>query len=269
MTLQSHGSAAARDELGHQIRSLAPWFHNLHLPSGHQTAPDHPLGDFPAFKWKQIGGTLPTDMRGMRVLDIGCNAGFYSVALARRGAHVIGIDVDPHYLRQAAWVRERFELDAERLELRQMQVYDLARLNETFDVVLFLGVLYHLRYPLLALDIVATKVRDLLVLQTLMMPGEEAVAVPRDLSLAERQVMLDPGWPKLAFIEHELAADPTNWWAPNRACVEAMLRSAGLKPTGSPAHEILLARRVGAVQGSAELRAIFPKCQPLGLTERS
>jgi tRNA (mo5U34)-methyltransferase len=269
MTLQSHGGAAAQDELGCQIRALAPWFHNLHLPSGHQTAPDHPLGDFPAFKWKQIVGSLPADMQGMRVLDIGCNAGFYSVALAHRGAHVLGIDMDPHYLCQAAWVRERFELDPERLELRQMQVYDLARLNETFDVVLFLGVLYHLRYPLLALDIVATKVRDLLVLQTLMMPGEEAVEVPRDLSLGERHVMLDPGWPKLAFIEHELAADPTNWWAPNRAGVEAMLRSTGLQPAGSPAHEIQLARRVGDTQTPAELRAIFPKCQPLRLTERS
>jgi tRNA (mo5U34)-methyltransferase len=269
MTLQSDGSAVGPDERGRQIRALAPWFHNVHLPDGHQTAPDHPLGDFPSFKWEQIAGALPADMGGTRVLDIGCNAGFYSVALAQRGAKVLGIDADPHYLRQARWVREQFGIDAERLALAQMQVYDLARMDETFDVVLFLGVLYHLRYPLLALDIVAAKVRDLLVLQTLTMPGEEGVQTPADLSLQDRGAMLDPGWPKMAFIEHRLAGDPTNWWAPNRACVEAMLRSAGLRPAGSPGHEIQLARRVPDGQTSAELRAIFPRCQPLRLTERS
>ncbi len=268
MTLQSDGNAAARDELGRQIRALAPWFHNLHLPDGHQTAPDHPLGDFPAFKWEQITGALPADMTGLRALDIGCNAGFYSVALAQRGAQVLGIDADSHYLRQAQWVREQFRIEPGQLALAQMQVYDLARCNETFDVVLFLGVLYHLRYPLLALDIVAAKVRDLLVLQTLTMPGNEVVQAPGDLSLQEREAMLEPGWPKMAFIEHRLAGDPTNWWAPNRACVEAMLRSSGLRPAGSPGHEIQLARRIGDVQTPAELRAIFPKCQPLRLTER-
>jgi tRNA (mo5U34)-methyltransferase len=269
VTLQSDGRAVAQDELGREIRTLAPWFHNLHLPGGRETAPDHPLGDFPAFKWEQIASALPSEMAGLRVLDIGCNAGFYSVALAQRGAQVLAIDVDPHYLRQARWVRERFGIGPEQLVLRQMQVYDLARLSETFDVVLFLGVLYHLRYPLLALDIVAAKVRDLLVLQTLMMPGEESVETPEDFTLGERQAMLDPGWPKMAFIEHRLAGDPTNWWAPTRACVQAMLRSAGLEPAGSPGHEIELARRRAEVQGPEELRAIFPRRQALGFTDRS
>ncbi|HEX2099456.1 MAG TPA: DUF1698 domain-containing protein, partial [Candidatus Synoicihabitans sp.] len=65
---------------------LAPWFHNIHLPDGTQTAPNHPLGDFPRFKWQQIADHLPHDLTGWRVLDIGCNAGFYTVELARRGA---------------------------------------------------------------------------------------------------------------------------------------------------------------------------------------
>jgi tRNA (mo5U34)-methyltransferase len=252
VSLQSSGAA-----LDDELRALAPWFHNLHLPDGRQTAPDHPLGDFPAFKWEQIGPALPEDMRGMRALDIGCNAGFYSLALARRGASVLGIDVDPHYLRQAEWAREQFEIPADQLELRQMQVYDLARLSETFDIVLFLGVLYHLRYPLLALDIVAERVSEVLVLQTLTMPGEEVAAVPDDLSLGDRDRMLEPGWPKMAFIERRLEDDPTNWWAPNRACVEAMLRSTGLEVVGSPGHEIVVARRVGERQRPDELRSLF------------
>ena len=257
MSLQSMGAGVAGDD---ELRALAPWFHNLHLPDGRQTAPDHPLGDFPAFKWAQIETVLPEDMRGMRALDIGCNAGFYSVALARRGAQVLGIDVDPHYLRQAEWARDRFGLDEKQFSLAQMQVYDLARLPDTFDVVLFLGVLYHLRYPLLALDVVAEKVDELLILQTLTMPGEEVFAAPDDLRLDERDRMLEPGWPKMAFIERRLEDDPTNWWAPNRACMEAMLRSAGLDPLHSPGHEIVVARRAqDAPRAGAELRAIFPR----------
>ncbi len=258
MTLQSHGHGVdPDDEQGREIRALAPWFHNLHLPNGRVTAPDHPLGDFPAFKWAQIAPVLPADMSGMRALDIGCNAGFYSIAVAQRGAEVLGIDVDEHYLRQARWARERFGLSEQQLTLRQMQVYELARLNQEFDLVLFLGVLYHLRYPLLALDIVARCTHDLLVLQTLTIPGEDVVEPPPDLDLDERGAMLDSGWPKLAFIEHRLAGDPTNWWAPNRAGVEAMLRSCGLRPLASPGHEIQLARRIGDGEVPAELRAIF------------
>jgi tRNA (mo5U34)-methyltransferase len=258
MTLQSHGEAiSAHDELGQAIRELAPWFHNLHLPDGRQTAPDHPLGDYPAFKWKQLRDSLPADMSGLRVLDIGCNAGFYSIELARRGASVLGIDVDRHYLRQAEWAREQFGLPARQLAFERMQVYELARLDDVFDVVLFLGVLYHLRYPLLALDIVAHKVRHLLVLQTLTMPGEEVVDVPEDLSLRERELMLAPGWPKMAFVERRLEGDPTNWWAPNRSCVQAMLRCAGLQPIGSPGHEIELARRVEDPPVPAELAAVL------------
>src|ERR1041385_2462769 len=92
------------------IQNLQPWFHNLHLPDGTQTAPDHRLGDFPRFKWQQIGGHLPADLTGWRVLDIGCNAGFYSFELGGRGAHVLGIDIDPHYLKQARWAAKQFNL---------------------------------------------------------------------------------------------------------------------------------------------------------------
>jgi tRNA (mo5U34)-methyltransferase len=258
MTLQSDGSAIrAGDPLGGEIRALAPWFHNLHLPDGSQTAPDHPLGDFPLFKWEQISASLPRDMTGMTALDIGCNAGFYSIALARRGAQVLGIDVDPHYLRQAEWGRARFGFDTGQIRLRQMQVYELGRLEEQFDMVLFLGVLYHLRYPLLALDIVAQCARELLVLQTLTMPGDDVCEAPEDLALGERDAMLASGWPKMAFIERRLEDDPTNWWAPNRACVEAMLRSAGLQPVARPGHEITVARRSGAPPELGELRSVL------------
>ena len=78
------------------IDDLKPWFHNLHLPNGAQTAPDHPLGDFPANKWAQLSAHIPSNLTGWSVIDIGCNAGFYSFELVRRGAMVTAIDVDSH-----------------------------------------------------------------------------------------------------------------------------------------------------------------------------
>lgn len=74
----------------------------------------------------------------------------------------------------------------------------------------------------------------LLVFQTLTMPGDEVVRPPADLDSDHRDPMLKAGWPKMAFIEHSLAGDPTNWWAPNHACVEALLRSSGLRVASCP-----------------------------------
>lgn len=245
---------------GVEIAALGPWFHNLHLPGGIQTAPDHPLGDFPAFKWREIAPHLPRDLSGWRVLDIGCNAGFYSFELAARGARVTAIDVDPHYLRQARWAAAQLGMSA-RIEWRQMQIYDLVREPRGYDLVWFMGVLYHLRHPLLALDIVRRVTRRLLVLQTLTMPGEEVAEVPEEIGLDERGRMRAPGWPLMAFIEKRLRDDPTNWWAPNHACVEAMLRASGFRLRGRIADECYLCepRELAGVEAQmidAELRAV-------------
>ena len=255
MTLQSHGvRTVGGDPVAAEIQRLAPWFHNLHLPSGHQTAADHPLGDFPRVKWWELAGSLPEDLTGWRALDVGCNAGFYSFALAKRGADVLAIDSDDHYLRQARWAAEKLEL-ADRIEFERLQVYDVARRSERFDLVLFLGVLYHLRHPLLALDLLAEKVDRLLVLQTLTMPGEDDLRPPADLPFDSRERLLDPRWPKMAFLERRFADDPTNWWAPSHACVEAMLRSSGLEVVERPGYQLWVCRPRGlppAVRGELD-----------------
>src|SRR5947209_6602387 len=243
MSLQAPRSGSApADAVEARIEALGPWFHNLHLPSGHQTAPNHPLGDFPGFKWRQISGSLDQDLRGARALDIGCNAGFYSFQLAARGAEVLAIDVDEHYLRQARWAAEQLDPEG-RIRFVRMHLYDLAAATERFDVILFLGVLYHLRYPQLALDLLAPLTTGRLVVQTLTIPAAEPVEVPADLPFDERERMAAPGWPRAAFIERELAGDRTNWWAPDDACVRAMLRSAGLRVIDAPGHEIYVCER--------------------------
>jgi tRNA (mo5U34)-methyltransferase len=223
------------------IAFLGPWFHNLHLPDGRQTCPDHWAGDFPAFKWNELAQHVPQDLSRWSCLDIGCNAGFYTFELAKRGAHVLGIDLDERYLAQARWAAGQFGDDlAGRVRFERMQVYDLAQLDERFDLVLFMGVLYHLRYPMLGLDTVAQKVRRLMVFQTMTMPGDEVYEETDGRGFVDRDLMLKPGWPKMAFIEHNFASDPTNWWAANHAGVEAMLRSAGMRVVGRPGHEIYL-----------------------------
>jgi tRNA (mo5U34)-methyltransferase len=264
---------ADASEQRRRIDALGPWFHNLHLPGGLQTVPDHFLGgDFPRFKWEQIAPSIPPDLSGWHVLDVGCNAGFYSFELARRGASVLAVDVDPHYLAQARWAAQQFGLQ-DRVEFRQLQVYELARSGEQFDLIWFMGVFYHLRYPLLALDILAQRTRRMMVFQTLSLPGQEVYPDTEDHPITERQPLLDPGWPKMAFIEHRFAGDPTNWWVPNHAGIEAMLRSSGLRVTGRPADEIYLCEphpptaawrwdpQYGAVFGSRTTQASGPRTQ--------
>jgi len=219
-----------------EIARLGPWFHNLHLPDGSQTCPDHRLGDFPHFKWERLKHHIPLDLRGTTVLDIGCNAGFYSLELAKRGASVTALDVDAHYLDQARWAAAVWGL-TDRIQFQRAQVYSLARSTRRWDLVLFLGVLYHLRYPMLGLDIVSRCTDKTLILQSLSMPGETSEVTPPDLELSNREPLTRIGWPKLSFVERSLAADQTNWWVPNQPCVEAMVRSTGLRVVSRPLDE--------------------------------
>jgi tRNA (mo5U34)-methyltransferase len=232
-------TTSGKHVIEHQVRHLGPWFHNLHLPEGIQTAPDHRLGDFPAWKWDLIQSHLPADLTGWQALDVGCNAGFYSFELARRGSHVTGIDVDSRYLRQARWAAKQFHLQP-RVRFKTMEVYDLAVTKASYDLTLFMGVFYHLRYPLLGLDIVAQKTKRLMIFQSLTIPGDERYEGELDLSFENRDPLNHPGWPKMAFIEHYFAGDPTNWWIPNHAGIVAMLRSAGLRIIARPGHELYI-----------------------------
>ena len=107
------------------------------------------------------------------MLDIGCNAGFYSLEMKRRGARrVLGIDTDERYLAQAHLAAEISELE---IEFRRMSVWEIATLGERFDLVIFMGVFYHLRHPLLALDLIHEHVaKDRLLFQS-MQRGTRAV----------------------------------------------------------------------------------------------
>jgi tRNA (mo5U34)-methyltransferase len=225
-----------------EIKALEPWFHNIHLPDGTHTSPRHFLGDFPNFKWEKIKEAIPQDLTGWKVLDIGCNAGFYSIELAKRGAEVLGIDLDDHYLKQAQWTAKQFGLE-DQITFKKMQVYDLAHMEGKFDLIWFMGVFYHLRYPMLALDIIAQKVKKMMVFQTLALPGTEEMEIPADVEFHGREVMKQSAWPSMAFIERSLAGDHTNWWAPNHQGIVSMLRSCGFTVAGMPEEETYIAMK--------------------------
>jgi tRNA (mo5U34)-methyltransferase len=237
-----------------RVRELGNWFHNIDL-RGVKTAPDHFLGDYPAVKWRRFADALPADLRGRTVLDIGCNAGFYSIEMKRRGAaRVVGIDSDQDYLDQARFAAAVTGVD---LELHELSVYDVGALGERFDFILFLGVLYHLRHPLLALDLIHEHVaRDLLVFQSMQRGSAEIEPLEEDYAFTDGEVFDRPGFPKLHFIERRYAGDPTNWWAPNRACSEALLRSAGFAIIARPEEEVFICRRQELPGGS---QAVYPE----------
>jgi tRNA (mo5U34)-methyltransferase len=236
-----HDRPVARDHIVRRVRELGEWFHNLDL-CGTQTAPRHFLGDYPAVKWRTFAHAIPADLGGKTVLDIGCNAGFYSIEMKRRGAaRVVGIDSDERYLAQARLAAEVLGVE---LELRQLSVYDVASLGERFDLVLFMGVLYHLRHPLLALDLLHEHaVADLLVFQSMQRGSAEVAALADDYRFSEQRIFELPGYPRLHFVEHSYSHDPTNWWIPNRACAEAMLRSAGFAIAAHPEPEVYICQR--------------------------
>ena len=224
-----------------RAEALGPWFHNMDL-GGVWTAPDHFLGDYPGVKFRGFEHVLPESLAGMSVLDIGCNGGFYAIEMKRRGAErVVGIDSDPDYLAQARFAAETL---GQSIEFRQLSIYDVGALGETFDLVIFMGVLYHLRHPLLALDLIYENVaKDLMLFQSLQRGSNDVAPVAPDYDFWDQAHFDAPGYPKMHFIEHRYAGDPTNWWAPNLACSAAMLRSSGFDILANPEPEVFLCRR--------------------------
>lgn len=241
------------DEIRRRVDELGPWFHNINL-DGVWTAPSHFLGNYPLVKWRRFQDALPADLKGASVLDIGCNAGFYSIEMKRRGAgRVLGIDSDEDYLNQARFASEVLGFD---IQFRNLSVYDVGALGERFDIVIFMGVLYHLRHPLLALDLIREHVAgDLLIFQSMQRGSSEVFYPEEDYDFTVTDHFNRADYPKLHFVENRYAADPTNWWIPNRSCAEAMLRSAGFEITEHPEAEVYFCRSVAPPEWAG---AVYP-----------
>ena len=195
------------DDLRCRVAAIR-WHHSIDLRNG-ITTPGH---ENTARKLARLA--LPESLAGKSVLDVGAWDGFFSFEAERRGAARVLATDSYCWSSASGFGRQGFDLAKAALESRvedmQIDVLDLSpeRVG-TFDVTLFLGVLYHMKHPLLALERVASVTRDLLVLETVV-------------------DMLSTRRPAMAFYEtDELGRDATNWCGPNPAALAAMLRTVG------------------------------------------
>jgi tRNA (mo5U34)-methyltransferase len=219
------------------------WYHTIDLGSGVVT---NGVDDSP-FRLARLD--LPASLSGATVLDIGAWDGFFSFEAERRGAARV-VSADYYSWHGSGWgSKSGFELARAALHSKvedlDIDVMDLSpeRVG-VFDVVLLLGVLYHLRHPLLALERVASVTRKLLILETVV----DMVGFRR---------------PAAAFYPgRELNNDPTNWWAPNLPALQGMLQDVGFDQvrtvTPTPSASYRAARAIAhKLQGKNRLRQGF------------
>ncbi len=202
----------------HELGQKESWFHCIELGNGVKTREPVPhLQDL----WAGIQRHIPADLSGKSVLDIGCNAGFFSVAAKQRNAdYVLGIDASPDFLKQAEFVRDVLGLD---IEYRNMSIYELPALTGTFDIVLCLGVIYHCADPFRAAENVASVTAHTAIVES---------ALLNSAALSDKAVweFVFPGYenPSDAAGEKERSY---NWWFPNMTGLRALFQRAGFTST--------------------------------------
>jgi tRNA (mo5U34)-methyltransferase len=213
-----NGAPLSAEEILAQVDRLPRWRHRIPLGQGIVT----PGREDSAIELTRIA--LPTDLSGLQVLDIGCSDGFFCFECEKRGAaRIVGIEnftSTPGYQGHSG-----FDIAAGILSsnarLVEQSVYDLTPDGVgTFDIILFLNVLYHLQHPLLALERIRSVLKPdgALLLKTYF---------HQDLRFKRWGIDLSTRPMMRFFPAAELNDDPSNWWAPNRRCLEGMLRSAG------------------------------------------
>jgi len=216
------GFPEAKNELQLVIERLGPWYHNLTF-AGTSTLSATP--DYPASRWSMLEPLIPEDLRGKTVLDIGCNSGFFSVEMKKRGAaRVVGIDIMPFVLAQARFTAHWFNVP---IELYEMSVYDVDSLDMKFDVVLFIGVLYHLKHPLYALEKISSVCKETMYLVSVVRGSKGEFVPADDYPGDELEIFNHPHYPRLYFVEKSFNADESNWWFATKSCLKAMTRVAG------------------------------------------
>ncbi len=182
---------------------------------------------------------FPEDMTGLTVLDVGCNAGFYSLKVKERGAkRVVALDVAEKNIRQAKFLSEYFNLQLEIVK-EDLLEYVLTT-NEQFDYVIFSRVFYHLRYPNLILDRLAQMTNKKLIFLTETIGDSELLNPKDDYGIEEKTKLLKPPYPKMFFIEKKYAGDKTNWWVTNESANEALIRASGLRIVEHPKFGVYL-----------------------------
>lgn len=231
-----------REEVEREVRALGWWYQHFELPGGVWTGTGGEPSYRPETRWKLFEPYVPVDLAGQTVLDVGGNAGYFSMQMKRRGAGRIVL-VEPYreFARQAEFVAKQFGVEIEVVN-EDIHTYCLTT-EDRFDYVLFLGLFYHLKYPVLALDRLAEMTKTRMFFQSHQVGSKnDAYAKKADYSRgADDAILNEPGFPRLLFIESLYNGDPTNWWIPNPAGLESLLRSAGMQVVARPHPEVFVA----------------------------
>jgi tRNA (mo5U34)-methyltransferase len=234
------GDTSAGAAVAGHIDRLGPWYHNVVFAPGVMTNPSN--ADYPASRWRILDSLVPKDLRGKSVLDIGCNSGFFSLEMKKRGAdRVVGVDFMPHLLAQARFASHWFDLP---LELYECDAYNVQSLGSRFDIVVFVGVLYHLKHPLYALEKIASICDETMYFQSMVRGPLDDIEPLDDYPISEVAAFDHPAWPKLYFIEKKFNGDESNWWMATVSCLKAMVRTSGFRTaeeTSNP--EIFVCRK--------------------------
>lgn len=210
------------EEIREKIASRPQWWHRIEVAPGIFT-PGHK--DTIRELRERIG--LPDRLDGMTVLDIGAAEGFYSFECEKRGATVTAVDQFSSEESGFGLVRELLGSNVKHLH---GSIYTLdPNVLGRFDLVLCLGVLYHLRYPLLALDNLYSICRDRIIVESQIcdrwyLKTDGTPAAIKEFSSELEQTPMAQFYP-----DGELNDDPTNWWAPNQIGLVKMLETSGFE----------------------------------------
>jgi tRNA (mo5U34)-methyltransferase len=245
--------ARPASEAAQAVGELGWWYQHFELPSGTWTGDGAPPAYDPAERWQLFADHLPDSLEGASVLDVGGNAGYFTVQMALRGAErCVMVEPIEEFAAQARFVFSQFKLDVE-LVVDDVHAFCLTS-TDHFDYVLFLGLLYHLRYPLLVLDRLAEMTRRLLILQSVVV-GPPAGEPILDASLSD---VSREDFPHVAFIEGTFNGDGTNWWLPSPSALRALARSAGLGIVAAPAPGMLVAEPAHRLEVDRRGNLVFP-----------
>ena len=218
-----------REEAEAFVKSYSFWYHRIYLGHGIYTLPPTMADQV----WALIKPTFPVDLKGASMLDIGCNAGFFSILAKLRGAgRILGVEFFPMFFEQAEYIRKIWQMD---MEYRLMDAHNVGKIDEQFDLVMFAGILYHLKNPLQVLEYIGDRCRDAVVVESEVIPDDR-----RNLLMARmgplgniKLTATTKGFMKF-YERDELNGDNSNWWAPDTECLLGMLRVAGFKYFSRP-----------------------------------
>ena len=263
------------------IEKLKPWFHKIDFPehrvSTKQGSDFGEDADHPLPTWRHVRKCFPDDLSGKTVLDIGCNGGFYSFEARKRNAEaVLGVDARNQHVRQARFAQTVLGLD--RMEFRRQSLYELDPLRDgQWDMVLALGLVYHLKHLVAGLESLFRMTRETLVLESAVaLPGMAAASpFKRGLS-TETAKVLQPVTMEYGGVEKEFmplfyvkndeyameAAE--NWFLPTTETLVGMLRDVGFPEVECVdtfgGRTLIRARKAGVITDSTRpnwLRAEF------------